>query len=195
MNELTGYSDMKLCDLLIQNNHAAFTIIFNRYKTQLASNLYKLLRSEELAQDILQDTFVSLWENRQNLDTSKSLKSFIFTIAANKTKNTFRRATTDTNFKTMLLNYYEEAYNPILDNIYKNEKLELLENLLNKLSPQQKTIIKLAKIEQKSSKEIATSLGLSEQTVNTHVRDANKKLKSLITNNIKIISSVLIALS
>ena len=195
MKEFDTYSDYQLCKLLIQNNHQAFTSIFNKYKAQLASNLYKLLRSQEIAQDILQDTFVTLWENRHQLDENKSLKSFIFTIAANKTKNTFRRASTDANYKEMLLKYYEEDYNPILDNIYQNEKLQLLENLLDKLTPQQKNIIQLAKIEQKSHKEIADELGISEQTVHTHVRDANKTLKSLIIKNIKIISTILISIS
>lgn len=195
MREFEAYSDEQLCGLLIESNHEAFAVIFKKYKIQLASNLYRLLRSEEIAQDILQDTFVALWENRLNLDQTKSLKSFIFTIAANKTKNTFRKATTDSEFKTKLLDFYQEDYNPILDNIYKAEKLQLLEDLLQKLTPQQKTIIELAKIEQKSHKEIATTLGISEQTVNTHVRDANKKLKSLIESSPTIISMILIALS
>ena len=195
MKELETYADNELCKLLILGNHEAFTSIFNRYKTQLAGNLYKLLRSEEITQDILQDTFVTLWENRHKLDESKSLKSFIFTIAANKTKNVFRKASTDANFKSLLLEYYQEDYNPILDNIYKKENLQFLDDLLNKLSPQQKIIIQLAKIELKSHKEIASFLGLSEQTVNAHVRDANKRLKTLITSNLKIISAILIALS
>lgn len=195
MTELDTYSDNQLSKLLTESNHDAFTVIFNRYKIQLASNLYKLLRSEQIAQDILQDTFVSLWENRRNLDETKSLKSFIFTIAANKTKNTFRKATTDDNFKTHLLNYYQEDYNPILDNIYKNEKLQLLESLLNKLSPQQKTIIELAKIEQKSHKEIAILLGISEQTVHAHVRDANKKLKNLISSSLPAIATILLSIN
>lgn len=192
MKELEIYSDAQLCRLLTQNNHNAFTIIFNKYKNQLASNLYKLLRSEEIAQDILQDSFVALWENRQHLDETKSLKSFLFTIAANKTKNAFRRAATDSNYKNMLSNFYQEDYNPILDNIYKNENLQLLNQLLDKLSPQQKTIIELAKIEQKSHKEIASQLNISEQTVNSHIRDANKTLKKLVVKNIKTISLVLI---
>lgn len=194
MKELELNSDTHLCKLLIQGDHHAFTLIFNKYKKQLASNLYNLLRSEEIAQDILQDTFIALWQNREKIDESKSLKSFIFTIAANKTKNVFRKAASDENYKTLLLDYYQEDYNPILDNIYKKENLQLLDSLLNNLSPQQKLIIQLSKIELKSHKEIATLLRLSEQTVNTHVRDANKKLKSLITTNIKIISAVLIAL-
>ncbi|MCA5006752.1 RNA polymerase sigma factor [Sphingobacterium bovistauri] len=195
MKELEINSDTQLCKLLIQGDHKAFASIFNKYKRQLATNLYKLLRSEEITQDILQETFIALWENREKLDDSKPLKSYIFTIAANKTKNVFRKAATDENYKSLLLEYYQEDYNPILDNIYRKENLQLLDNLLSKLSPQQKTIIQLSKIELRTHKEIASLLGLSEQTVNTHVRDANKKLKSLITTNIKIISAILVALS
>ena len=183
MSLKVSFTDEKLVSLLKKGDEIAFKILYDRYKVQLANNLYVLFRSEDLAEDVIQETYITLWEKRESLESDKSLKSYIFTIAANKAKNIFRRSETDNNIKNQLLAFHSEEYNPILDNIYKHENLIFLENLLNKLTPQQQSVIKLSKIELKSYKEISKILGISEQTVASHIRDAHKKIKNILKSS------------
>lgn len=180
---------------LRNDDHEAFSVIYDIYKLQLTANLLRLLRSADLAEEVIQDTFVSLWENRNQINISKPLKPYLYTIAANKTRNVFRKAASDTKLKGKLLSFFDESYNPILDNIFKKEYALHLENLLGKLTAQQQMVYRLCKLEKKSYQEVSEILGISEGTVNVHIREANKKLKALLTENSDLIFILLLILS
>ncbi|MFP4094433.1 MAG: RNA polymerase sigma factor [Cyclobacteriaceae bacterium] len=71
-------------------NHAAFKSIFFMYNQSLRTFAIKELKSEELAEDAVQEVFVKLWLNRENLDPDLSLKGFLFTCLKNHILNAIR---------------------------------------------------------------------------------------------------------
>jgi len=177
---------------LREGDHNAFQAIYDQYKRQLTANVLRLLRSADLTEEVIQDTFVALWESRERIDVDRPISAYLYTIAANKTKNVFRRVVSNSKYRDELLHSFEESYNPIMDSIFRKEYKEQLDNMLSQLSPQQEKVYRLCKLEHKSYQEASRILNLSEGTINVHIREANKKLKRLIADNVDIIFFLLI---
>lgn len=80
----TNQTDEK--SLLLQlksGDERAFEILYNNYKFRIAGNLFKLLKSDDLVKEILQELFFKIWEVRTQIDPEKSFKSYLFRIAEN----------------------------------------------------------------------------------------------------------------
>ncbi|MDR2282877.1 MAG: sigma-70 family RNA polymerase sigma factor [Sphingobacterium sp.] len=177
---MTGYSENHILAQLRDGDHGAFEQLYDVHKIQLTASVLRLVRSPELAEEVIQETFVSLWEARTRVDPSKPLLPYLYTIAANKTKNIFRKSVSDTKVRDELLTTFEESYDPIMDSIFRKEYEVLVDSLLAKLTPQQSAVYRLCKLENKSYQEVSQLLGIAEGTVNVHIREANRTLKSLI---------------
>lgn len=176
---------------LREGDHNAFQAIYDQYKRQLTANVLRLVRSTDLTEEVIQDTFVALWESRERIDVSRPIQAYLYAIAANKTKNVFRRVVSNSKYRDELLNSFEESYNPIMDSIFRKEYRQQLDTILSKLSPQQEKVYRLCKLEHKSYQEASRILNLSEGTINVHIREANKKLKLLVAENVDIIFCLL----
>src|SRR5690606_7045131 len=95
------------------------------------------------------------------IDPERSIKPYLFQSVANKAKNIFRKAASEQKFKDYLLPDWQEDYNPIEQLLTGQDNKQLLDTLLNKLSPQQCTVYTLCKLDGRSYKEIAKLLGIS----------------------------------
>lgn len=190
---MKSYHTIDEKELLIglrEGNKSAFEEIYDRYKIKLTGNLLRMLKSQELVEDVMQDIFMGLWVNRKNIDPERSLKPYLFRIAANKAKDIFRKAGNEQKFRKFLLPHWQEDYNHIEELLNNRENQELLQSLLDRLSPQQKTIYILCKIEGKSYREVSDALQISETTVNTHIRNANVVLRDLTTKDPEFLSGM-----
>ena len=180
---MSGKAEYNEPDLLLrlrEGDTLAFEALYNQYKVRLTANLLRILKSPELVEDVLQDVFLGIWENRHHIDPQRSIKPYLFQSVANKAKNIFRKAATEQKFRDYLLPHWKEDYNPIEQLLTEQNDQQLLHTLLNKLSPQQCTVYTLCKVDGRSYKEIAKLLGISETTVNTHIRNSNQILRALV---------------
>jgi len=180
---MSGKAEYNEPDLLLrlrEGDTLAFEALYNQYKIRLTANLLRILKSPELVEDVLQDVFLGIWENRHHIDPERSIKPYLFQSVANKAKNIFRKAATEQKFRDYLLPHWKEDYNPIEQLLTEQNDQQLLHTLLNKLSPQQCTVYTLCKVDGRSYKEIAKLLGISETTVNTHIRNSNQILRALV---------------
>ncbi|PRD49016.1 RNA polymerase sigma factor [Sphingobacterium haloxyli] len=183
MTNLKNHTDEALVILLNNDNEAAFMEIYDRYKNQLASHLVRLLRSYELAEEVLQDVFIMLWEKRNEMDASKSVPAYLYRSALNKSKNMFRKIANDNRLREeFLLHFKVSSSNSVDEWIDSKEVKQLLNSLLDRLPPQQKKVYMLCKLDGLSYKEVSEQLQISVTTVNSHIRNANLFLKSELKN-------------
>ncbi|GGH30553.1 sigma-70 family RNA polymerase sigma factor [Sphingobacterium alkalisoli] len=180
--------EMDLLRKLREGDVSAFEQLYGQYKIKLTGNLLRMLKSPELVEDVLQDLFLGLWENRARIDPERSIRPYLFQSAANKAKNIFRRAGYEQKFRDYLLPQWSEYYSHVEELLVLEENKHLLDSLLNQLSPQQRTVYSLCKLEEKSYKEVAAELHISETTVNTHIRNANLLLKKLTQEDPRFLS-------
>jgi len=81
-------------ELLCQLHHGdmqAFDILYHRYSQIIYANILKFLKNETSAEDLLQDVFLRIWENRSKIDPEQSFAAFLFTCSRNITFNFKRR--------------------------------------------------------------------------------------------------------
>ena len=134
--------------------------------------LLKASHNKALADDIVQDSFLVLWENVSLIACNKA-KSFLFTTAYRKMIDIFRHERKNGDFEEVKTGQYisEEPFTDLV---------EILEYALNKLPPVQKTVILLRDYENYSYKEIAEITNLSETQVKVYIFRARQFMKSFI---------------
>jgi len=88
---LDKQSDAELFARYAAGEEAAFRLIVNRYKNGLYVFLRHFLNRRDLIDDVFQETFLQLFTSRESFDTSRPLRPWLFTIAANKAKDALRK--------------------------------------------------------------------------------------------------------
>ena len=88
---LTQLTDAELLSRYSAGDEAAFRLLVNRYKDGLYSFLRQFLNRQDLVEDVFQETFLQLFTSRDSFDTSRPLRPWLFTIAANKAKDALRK--------------------------------------------------------------------------------------------------------
>jgi len=128
-----------------------------------------------VSEDIVQDVFVSMWENLENLHTINSIKSFLFASVRNSCINYLKHQKVEQRY----LNNYEDIYSEefFLNQIIEEETDRLIYKVIGSLAPQTRKIL-VYHLAGYSNSEISTKLGISVNTIKTLKSRAYKILKS-----------------
>lgn len=183
---MSGPASSSERDLLIQlkaGNQAAFEQLYHAHKQNLIGHLIRLLKSPDLAREVAQDTFLALWENREQLLVDQPLKPYLFKIASNQTFNIFKKASHDEKYRNYLYQAIEDGYEHIESLINEKEKKEVLQQILEKMPLRQRDIFQRCKLDGQAYKEVAAELNISVHTVHTQVKRANQFIKDYLAKH------------
>ena len=160
----------------------AFNELFDRYGKRLYHFSIRYLKSAENAEEIVQEVFLKIWDNRLALSAQKSFESYLFTIARNGILNTIRKSKSEQAY----LNYVKinPGKNVLLDEELNFNELEnAYHHAIERLSPRRKEIYLLSKERSFSNAEIALKMNVSVKTVENQMTSAiseiRKNLRSL----------------
>ena len=181
--KLNSLTDFQLIEELQMSNPNAFTALYERYKYALSNFAYYKLRDRELARDLVQNVFTSLWDNRINICLRGSFESYIYTIVRNKLTDHWRRSCASGRYLDTIKNYVSETINDTDHLLRHNELSRAITKALAELPEKLRTVIELRTNASMPRKEIAEKLGISEEGVKTRIRRALKILKSKIQTN------------
>ncbi|QDW25839.1 RNA polymerase sigma factor [Pedobacter sp. KBS0701] len=191
-----NYTDEK--SLLLQlkdGDERAFEILYNNYKFRIAGNLFKLLKSDDLVKEVLQELFFKIWEVRAQIDPEKSFKSYLFRIAENLVHDYFRKVAKDKRLLTKMVASSSELYLHVEEDLLSKEDAQKLQHAINLMPPQRKMVFILCKLEGKSYKEVEQIMGINAKTISSHMLQANRFLKTYFRDSpalaISIVLSVL----
>jgi len=183
--KLNRLSDEDLLAQLEKDSSEAFEELYIRYKEKLRSFCVFLLKSETVAQDIVQEVFIKIWLNRKQLNTGQSFSYYIYTLARNQSFNELRSAKRKELMENMLLcqqTEMDETSAPDTKMIF-DEYQKMLEKAIASLPEQKRKIYQLSRDEGLSHKEIATKMGLSPHTVQSHISDSLRFIKAYFVQN------------
>ncbi len=158
----------------------AFKEIYWRYSARIYARLIKLLKDEDVADSILQDVFLRIWERRAQIDLSQSFKAYLYKIAENYVYDYFRKVARDKRLQVRLRQITSELYHHIEEDIFKKENEVLIAEAIEKLPPQRKLVFKLCKVEGKSYEEASQILDISISTVSNQLVKATKAIKEYV---------------
>lgn len=164
---------------LKHGSHKAFGYLYDMYADALYGFVLLHTKSPFLAEDIVQDTFVKIWANRQTISTEGSFKSFLFTMAKNQLIDTFRRQVNRVEFPDFI-QYCEEnliAHNPVERDVYFEDFYGKLCEAKEELPEKQRLVFELSREKGLDNKTIASQLNISEQTVKNQLTTALKTLR------------------
>jgi RNA polymerase sigma-70 factor (ECF subfamily) len=177
------HNEKILLEQLSIADEEAFKQLYFLYSSRLYGNLIKLVKSRPVAQEILQDVFMKVWDNRFSIDPDKSFRSYIFRIAENMVFNFYKRASRDKAALQQLILKSSSQYSHIEESILFKEETLLIRNAIHALPPQRKQVFELCKVEGKSYGEVSRLLGISISTISDHIVKANRFLKEYFLNH------------
>jgi RNA polymerase sigma-70 factor (ECF subfamily) len=175
---------------LKKSDEQAFVAIFNRYWEKIFLSAYKKLRSKQEAEDLTQNLFAALWDNRYRYQIDH-----LFRYLSVGMKN---RVINHINAKLIKSNQQQAGYadsgegNSADQKVYLHDLQLAINKALSHLPEKTRTIFKLSRFEKYPVKDIARQLGLTEKAVEYHITQSNKIL-SLHLKEFLVSSLILIA--
>ena len=172
-------SDTELLLQIKEDDHASFDLLFDRYWERLYRVALSRTGDDFVAQDIVQELFIKLWERRHALVIQLSLENYLLTalrfsvISHFRSKNVNEVRLDDALQRVHLL---EASIN---ENAGYFELEKTLENALNKMPDMMQKVYQL-RSENKAVKEIAGELGVAEQTVKNYISEVLRRLRNTI---------------
>ena len=165
---------------LRKGSHKAFNAIYDMYADKLYGFAFAHTKSREMANDLVQETFLKLWTMRESLSVEGSLQAMLFTMSHNKMIDTFRAQLNKVEFEDYI-EFSENADlgdNAIEKKIYYDDFLKALKICKSQLPNRQMEIFEMSREHGKSIEEIALELKISEQTVKNQLTSAMKTLRT-----------------
>ncbi|MEX0314709.1 MAG: RNA polymerase sigma factor [Allomuricauda sp.] len=159
----------RLLQSLKKGDEAAFKSIFDLCHKDLYRFILSITKSEYAAEEILQEVFVKLWRVRKSIDTSRSFRSFLYTMTRNHTYNYLRAIAHQEALKKELWKNIVLSSQSTEDSVLFAEYETILNSILDHLPQQKRNIYILSRKEGKSNQEIADLLGISQKTVKNHL--------------------------
>jgi RNA polymerase sigma-70 factor (ECF subfamily) len=175
------YDDVMLLAQLRAGDPVAFEILFNRYFKLLWMEAYARLDDAEEAEDIVQEFFMELWERQLYLGIQQSPKYYLYQAIRNRCINRLQRRKTE---QKRLDSYSVTAPHEQLPG-YHLETSELrlrLDHAIQGIPPESAKVFRLMYLEHKKRKDVATQLGISENTVKTQLARAMRYLRQRLDN-------------
>lgn len=163
---LDDSEEQKLVIQLKKGSYKAFDVLYKTYFDLLYGYVFGLLRSHQSTQEVVQNSFVKVWQNKENLNVDLSFKAYLFKIAKNDIIDGLRKTVSNPVFEDYLSYSEHEKMSIHAEQEFDIEMFNLLLNKAkNKLSPRQTEVFELIKEDGLTPAETAQKLSLPEQVV------------------------------
>lgn len=176
MSNFASLGKNEIITLLQQGDKAAFKFIFDQYYGVLVDYITTYTRDRQLSEDIVQHSFIMLWQKRDRLSQIKSPKNYLYTIAYNHYVDLYRKEKRTQNLLEELrvknLNNRVEE-----DRDFLEKRVATLKHIIAQLPPRCKEILYLSRQRGLEHVEIAEKLNISTKTVEEQIRIAFKKIR------------------
>lgn len=166
---------------------SSFEEIYNIFRPQLYAFVFRYLKSKEDSEEIIQDVFIQIWENRGFLNEKLSFKSYLFTITRNRIIDYFRKKKIEVLSRNYIQNFTEIVHENTYKELIAKDMDSVLSDAIDKLSEKRKAIFLLSKKFGMSRSEIANFFGISENTVKNQLQEAINFLKDIMKKDIVIV--------
>jgi RNA polymerase sigma-70 factor (ECF subfamily) len=168
--------EKKLIEQVRNNDRLAFSILFTRYYSDLVRFSSSIIHDTTAAEEIVQDLFVRIWENRRQLNTD-SLKSYLLKSVQNRSIDYLRHLTIKNNFARTLLEHPVLLQNDTENYILYTELESEVNQALNRIPESYAEVFKKSRFEALNHQEIAKLMGISVRTVEERIRKALQLLR------------------
>jgi len=157
-----------------------FERAFEHYWAQLYHHALRKLNDQELAEDLVQECFVVLWNNGELLSKDKEIGGYLYGVLRHKILDTFRKDQVRLRYADRYTKLPQTFANPADERLIVSELQKVIDDELALMPPRMVEIYRLKREQRLSTPEIAQKLGISEQTVKNQSYRAAERLKQRI---------------
>ena len=172
---MTPITDIK------NGDQVAFQAVYDQYHAKLFHYFLKRTRTDEVAKDLTQQSFIKLWQSRHTLSDAYSLDTQLFTIASSTYIDHLRKQSAERKYQYRLDHEFQEDAALICNAHSDYESADYLDAVSEKLPPIRKNVFIMKIAKGYSNKEIAEQLSVSIKTVEDHYSKALKHVRSLVS--------------
>jgi RNA polymerase sigma-70 factor (ECF subfamily) len=180
INNINSITDDLLVAEIKENNKEAFKSLYDRYSRKIYYFSLRYLGSKEETEELLQSIFMNIWQHRRSLDSTLSVKDYIFRSAVNYITNYLKKKAVRTRFNESEIHKGEIQSNQTYEQVLLHDLESLINSIVETLPSQQQKIFRLSRYEGLTHKEIASKLGLSVRTVENQMYRVLKVLRKIL---------------
>ena len=177
-------------DLIKQDNHVAFSLLFERHYKELLLYANLFMHDIDKCEDIVQSVFVKLWENRHSLSVQTSILSYLYGAVRNSCLNKLKHDKIRNEY-SIYVSAFQDEVEDLNKNINFKECLEKFNASICQLPDKYREIFVLSRIHGHKYDDIANRLGISKRTVEERMKKALEILRSSMIDFLIILIVVL----
>jgi len=169
---------------LKKGNPEAFKEVFRLLYPRLKGYCKLFISDDSQVEDTIQETFISLWDNKDSIKTDKTIESYVFVILRNKCLNFLKKQKLEDhkvnieNLKVEELQFlYQLDFAEKEDKSLEEQLIHAFQHAVDELPDKMKTVFTLCKMEGKKQKEVAEELGISIKMVEKHISKAKQQIR------------------
>jgi len=181
--------EVNLLQRLKKGDTKAFLQIYNRYHLILYVYVLRFVKIPSLAEDVVQDVFLRIWEVRQGIKPELCFTGYLYHISRNRVFKLMKKIANEQELR----NHVMIQLSGILENREVEQKLQwhkyedFLQQAISLLPPQRKKVFKLCREEGRSYEQTANKLGISRNTVKEHMVLAMRSIRKYLHQNAEIL--------
>ena len=173
--------DKELLAALVLGQPSAFEVLYHRYKQPVFTNIRKMVKDPDAAEDILQEVFIALWENRHTIDQAKGAGGWLFVVSYNKSASYLKKKLREA---ALLESETDLADLAIADEPTNDElaslQLALVEEAVRHLPARKQAVFRLCRFEGKSAEEVAADTGISVASVEDYLKQSTRFIRDYV---------------
>lgn len=184
-NYMEKKEELHLIHSLKSGNNQAYKYIYDHHYVLLCKIAYEFLKDDFLAESIVDDIIFHLWEKRNTLEITTSLRSYLVQAVRNRCINYLNLEREKREVRFSVIDQQNEWINSVfpsddypLARLLENELEQEIRNAINRLPEECKVVFKKSRFEEKRYEQIAEELGISVNTVKYHIKNAISRLSA-----------------
>ena len=178
--------DFELLRRFIKGENAAFESLFKTYYEPVCRYVIRVIKDQDTTEEIVQATFVNLWEKREQIREDVSFRSYLFRAAYNTALNYLKHKKVVATYVSKKQERINEIQSTFVSNQPDFELETRIKEALEELPPQCQRVFRLSREEGLKYHEIADELGISKKTVEVHMGKALKLLRNSLKDYLTI---------
>lgn len=174
------YHEQSVILRLQKGDNDAFLEVYNQYHQPLYHYVLRFVKSPAIAEDVLQDVFLKIWEIKSRIDPELSFKAYLYRICRNSVFKLLKKMAVDENLRVQVMKQFSQSVADADLKILWQQYEEILQAAIDRLPPQRQKVFKLCREEGKTYEQVAEELGISRNTVKEHMVLAMKLIREHI---------------
>lgn len=163
------HSEKDLFGRIAQSDKEGFQLLFSMYKVRLHDFAFRILKSHDAADELVQETFLRIWASRETLGSVEQPEHYLLTITKNKAIDQLRKIAQDRTLRKNIWKQISLLQNSTEEYLFEKESNQLVQEAFAKLSPQRQEVFRLSRYEGLNHEQIADQLHISKNTVKNHL--------------------------